>query len=84
MEEISDDAKIAIAKAVEEEHSVFCLEQLGVPTRLLNLLHQNGIRTVAELVSKTPEQVQEVPNLGSVQFKIIMRALAKYHKIEDL
>jgi len=84
MEEISDDAKTAIAKAVDEDHSVFCLEQLGVPTRLLNLLHQNGIRTVAELVSKTSEQVQEVPNLGRVQFKMIMRALSKYHTIEDL
>ena len=84
MEEIPGEAKKAIAKAVDEDHSVFCLEQLGVPTRLLNLLHHNGIRSLSDLVEKSPREVLAVPNLGRGQFLTIMKALARYHTIEDI
>lgn len=84
MERICDEALKAISVAVDEEHSVFCLEQLGVSTRLLNLLHGNGIRTIGDLMNTPPGQIMGLQNLGKGQFRMIMSALSKYHTIEDI
>jgi DNA-directed RNA polymerase alpha subunit len=84
MERISNEALEAISVAVDEGHSVFCLEQLGVPARLLNLLHANGIRTLNDLMNTPPGQILSLQNLGKGQFNMIMSALAKYHTIEDI
>jgi DNA-directed RNA polymerase alpha subunit len=81
---ITNEARVAIAAAVDEKHSVFCLEQLGVSARLLNLLYSNGIRTLGDLMDKSPDYVLGLPNLGRGQFNSIMNALAKYHTIEDI
>jgi hypothetical protein len=84
MEGIPKSALAAIATAVDEEHSVFCLEQLGVPTRLLNLLHQSGIRSMGDLMKKSPGEILGLPSVGKGQFGSIMKALSKYHTIEDV
>lgn len=82
--EISAEAMEAICTAADEKHSVFCLEQLGVPQRVINLLYDSGIRNMCELMSKSPEQLMAVQNFGRAHMDSIMRALSRYHKIEDI
>lgn len=81
---ITRKAMDAICSAVDEGHSVFCLEQLGVPHRVINVLYNNGIRKIGDLVSKTEKQLLSVPNLGRTQLKSVTGALARYHEIEDI
>jgi DNA-directed RNA polymerase alpha subunit len=83
-DDMPESALAAIATAVDEEHSIFCLEQLGVPARLLNLLHQNGIRSMGDLMKKSPGDILGLPSVGKGQFGSIMKALSKYHTIEDV
>lgn len=81
---VSKEAMDAICVAVDEEHSVFCLEQLGVPQRVINLLHNNGLRRIKDLVGKKECDLLKIPNLGKIQLGIVVKALSQYHTIEDL
>lgn len=81
---VGREAMEAICSAVDEEHSIFCLEQLGVPHRVINLLHDNGIRKIGDLVSRTEDQLLAISNLGKIQLGLVVNALARYHTIEDL
>lgn len=80
---MSREAFEAVSQAVDEDHSVFCLEQLGVTHRVINLLYDNGIKSIADLVSQQPEQILKIPNMGMSQLGTILDALSKYHKIEE-
>ena len=81
---ISDEAFVAIAEAVRDDHSVFCLEQLGVPQRVINLLYDNGLRSVSDLVSRSADQILAIPNFGKAQLGMVLAALSRYHTIEDI
>jgi len=78
------EALEAISKGVKDGHSVFCLEQLGVPQRLINLLYKNDVREIQHLVGRSPEQMLSIPKFGKLQLKIVLEALSKYHMIEDI
>jgi DNA-directed RNA polymerase alpha subunit len=82
--QVTEEAFDAISKAADEDHSVFCLEQLGVPHRVANLLYDRGVKSVADLVSMSQEQILAIPNFGKSQLKAVLDALAKYHTIEDI
>jgi DNA-directed RNA polymerase alpha subunit len=81
---ISKEALVALSAAAREEHSVFCLEQLGVPQRVINLLYDNGLKSMGDLLSKTPDQILAIPNLGDGQMGAVLDALSRYDRIEDL
>lgn len=78
------EAMVAIEDAVREGHSVFCLEQLGVSQRVINLLYDNGVRSVADLVNKSPRQLLAIPNFGDSNLKSVVGALSRYNTIEDI
>lgn len=82
--EIPKEAVLAITSAVKEGHSIFCLEQLGVPQRVINVLYNNGVRSVSDLVEKSPEQLLAIQNFGRNHLRAVMGSLSKYHMIEDI
>lgn len=82
--QVPKEAFAAISVAVDEDHSVFCLEQLGVPQRVINLLYDNGIKNISDLVSKSAVQLLAIPSFGRSQMGLVMDALSKYHTIEDI
>lgn len=81
---IPKEAMAAISEAVKDKHSVFCLEQLGVPQRVINLLYNNGVRSVADLVDRSPEQLLSIANFGKNHLRSVLDSLSKYHTIEDI
>lgn len=81
---VPKEAFAALSVAVAEDHSVFCLEQLGVPQRVINLLYDSGIKSVADLLSKSPDKILAIPNLGRSQLRTVLNALSKYNTIEDI
>lgn len=81
---ISKKSMAAINEAVDEGHSIFCLEQLGVSQRVINLLYDNEIRSVADLVNNLPEQLMSIPNFGEANLRSVIQALSNYDKIEDI
>jgi len=74
----------ALSLAADEEHSVFCLEQLGVPQRVINLLYDDGVKSVGDLLSRPPERILEIPNFGKSQLRMVMDALSRYDQIEEI
>lgn len=81
--QISEEANLAIKKAVDETHPVSNLEQLGVGQRLINLLHSNRIFDMKDLVFKTKEDLLKMNNFGQRQLYVLFEALSKYHLIEN-
>jgi DNA-directed RNA polymerase alpha subunit len=81
---ISAEAMVAISNAVKEGHSIFCLEQLGVPQRVINLLYDSGVHSVSDLVEKSPDQLLAIQNFGINHLKAVLGSLSKYHTIEDI
>lgn len=57
-------------KEVKEDLSV-----LGLPSRIIKLIKDAGIETVQDLVSHTPQEVLEIPNIGEKTLKMIQKAL---------
>jgi DNA-directed RNA polymerase alpha subunit len=84
MERISEEASLAIYAAVKDEHSVFCLEQLGVPQKAINLLYNRGITKISDLVAKDRAQLLAIQNFGRANLKKVIDALCRYHEIEDI
>ena len=50
--------------------------ELELPVRIVSLLHQAGIRTVKELVSKTPLDLLRLPHFGRASLEAVEEVLA--------
>lgn len=81
---VPEEALSAIALAVREEHSVFCLEQLGVPHRVINVLYDSGIRSMSDLMHRSRGELLEIQNFGQSNLRSLFGALCRYHTIEDI
>lgn len=81
---VPPEAMKAISEAVKDDHSVFCLEQLGVAQRVINVLYNSGVRSVGDLVGKSPEDLLKIENFGEAHLRSVASALSKYHTIEDI
>lgn len=53
------------------------LEELDLPTRLINSLRRGGIETVADLVGRRSGQIAEIPNIGEKSVQMIVEVLSK-------
>lgn len=51
---------------------------LGLPTRLTNLLYSEEINTIDKLISFTPQQLINIPNMGIKSIKFIEESLLKF------
>lgn len=76
-----EEAMKALNIAVDEGHSISCLEQLGLTQRLINLLETNGITEIKDLLYKTKKDLLKISNFGEKNLNLIFDALSKYHLI---
>jgi DNA-directed RNA polymerase alpha subunit len=82
---ISEQARRAIAQGVDRGDPLANLEYLGVTVRTINILENSkfGITTLEQLVSQRREQLLEIPNVTPATVDELLRALARYHELEE-
>lgn len=54
------------------------LDDLGIPTRIANILEDNRIKTAAGLIQRKKESLQQIEGLGAKSIEKIEKALDKY------
>lgn len=64
-----------IKPLVANETAKLTIEELTLPTRIVNALEKSGYKTVEDLLSASPKEVAKIKNLGSKSLKIIQAAL---------
>lgn len=67
-----------VAPEASEEVLKQDVAQLGLSSRLVNVLHTHKINRVSELVSMTVEQLRDLPNLGPKSLEEIQAVLQKH------
>jgi len=53
------------------------LEELDLPTRIVNALRKSGYGTVFDLLGIKPDDLARIKNLGEKSIKTVQAALAK-------
>ncbi len=76
--EETQGAEQSIEQISQEELLGAPIEQLGLPKRTLNTLQEAGIKTVAELISKTEAEILSIKNLGEKTLQEIKEKLEKF------
>ena len=71
------DVKKEKKPQVDDEVSKLTLEELDLPTRIVNALRKTGYGTVSDLMAIKSDDLAKVKNLGEKSIKIIQSALAK-------
>jgi len=71
--EVKEEPKLPLY----EEVTKLTLEELDLPTRIVNALRKSGYGTVSDLLGIKPEDLAKIKNLGEKSIKIIQVALAK-------
>jgi len=62
---------------VYEEATRLTLEELDLPTRIVNALRKSGYGTVSDLLGIKPGDLAKIKNLGEKSIKTVQAALAK-------
>jgi len=62
---------------IDEEAIKLTLEELDLPTRIVNALRKSGYGTVADLLGIKPVDLAKIKNLGEKSIKTVQAALAK-------
>lgn len=81
LNQIVDPKKLPVSKKKDErqvsETMKLTVEELELPTRIVNALRRGGYGTVAELLAASNQDLTKVKNLGEKSIKIVQAALAK-------
>jgi len=81
LNQIVDPKKMPVSKKKDEgqvlETMKLTVEELELPTRIVNALRRGGYGTVAELLAASNQDLTKVKNLGEKSIKIVQAALAK-------
>ncbi len=56
---------VAVSPAVSEEILKMTLEELDLPTRIVNALHNGGIDTIGQLLGTPKKELYKIKNLGA-------------------
>lgn len=81
IEKIEEGRKIETpkeVKAVSDEGQIF-LEELNLPTRIVNTLKRNGVETLAQLESKSEEELKKIKHIGPKTI-VLLQSKAKREK----
>ncbi len=62
---------------IYEEATRLTLEELDLPTRIVNALRKSGYGTVSDLLGIKPNDLAKIKNLGEKSIKTVQAALAK-------
>ncbi len=77
-ERIEEEKKLEKAKKQKEDILKTPITDLGVSSRVLNVLGENKIRTVGGLAKKSEENLRKLPGMGDKGIKEIRKALGKF------
>jgi DNA-directed RNA polymerase alpha subunit len=83
LNKISDAARKAITRGIEDDHPVCNLESLGLSQRLINLLENSKILTLEQLMNTKKGTLMGISNLGPKGLKAIFKALSKYDEFTE-
>jgi len=79
--QIINPKKVEVVKEppsqVYDEATKLTLEELDLPTRIINALRKSGYGTVSDLLGINPENLAKIKNLGEKSIKTVQAALAK-------
>lgn len=64
-------------KPSHSKKEVIYLEELNLPTRVLNTLKKTGIETVEEMQKKGEEEIRQIKNIGPKTIKLILEKVSK-------
>lgn len=78
VERLPEEVKETAEKKVppEKEEMVY-LEELNLPTRIVNILKKAGYETLQDLQGKTEEDLRQIKNIGPKTIKLVMEKLEK-------
>ena len=85
---IGKEALEAIQIGVADGHPIAYLEQLKVGgvtcvgQRLINLLEEQGVSTLADLMQRNKQQLLGFENFGEKQLILLFKALSVYHQLD--
>ena len=71
------EAKEEKKPQIDDEVTKLTLEELDLPTRIVNALRKSGYGTVSDLLAINLDDLAKVKNLGEKSIKIIQNALSK-------
>jgi len=81
LNQIVDPKKLPVSKKKDDgqisETMRLTVEELELPTRIVNALRRGGYGTVSELLVASNQDLTKVKNLGEKSIKIVQAALAK-------
>lgn len=66
---------VALTPTISEEILKMTLEELDLPTRIVNALHNGGIDTVGQLLGTPKKELYKIKNLGAKSITIIEEIL---------
>lgn len=79
----SQEALLAIQKAVEQAAPIVDLETLGLSQRAINKLTEAGIMTMDVLVKTPQSTLLNLPSFGKRSLMQLLKALANYHTLKQ-
>lgn len=71
------EVKKEVKSLIDEEATKLTLEELDLPTRIVNALRKSGYGTVSDLLGIKPGDLAKIKNLGEKSIKTVQAALAK-------
>lgn len=72
--DLSEEQTLSTASVSEELHKM-TLEELDLPTRIVNALRNGGIETVGDLLILDPKELVKIKNLGSKSLQVVEEKL---------
>lgn len=66
---------VAVTPAVSDEVLKMRIEELDIPTRIVNALANGGIETIGQLLGTPPEALMKIKNLGSKSLSVVEEKL---------
>ena len=80
---VRDEVIDALEKGIRRGDSVYELQLLGVPEKLLADLDRFGILKLETLLKMTPNTLLSVPGIDNVSFNKIHSAIKRYDELEQ-
>lgn len=68
-------ADIPVVSPVSEEVIRMTIEEIDLPTRIINALKNGGVETVGDLITMDPQELVKIKNLGTKSLQIIEEKL---------
>jgi DNA-directed RNA polymerase alpha subunit len=84
VEQISQEARVAISRGIQRGDAVAEMEMLGLSLRTINILEESRFQIIrlSELVSLQRNQLLEISNFGEHGLYELMDCLSRYYLLD--